>query len=410
MNSLANNSNGSVQGGVGPMQGGQGGLMQRAELYGAVDVQQIFADAKIIAAPAAPAALAAPHRTLASITPYDKSVTIREKLKQSGLQHFLDLAGVTEVRVNQPGTIITESADGWARHSVPECDLRILKELANAAAIFNGGTALDINCPIKQVRLPDGQRGQIVIPPACQPDTVALTFRIPSSRRFTVNEYKQSGRLDKYRDVSIFREVPEGVHLQPFELELLTAREARDMVRFFELCIEYKLNICLSGGTGSGKTTFMKALADLVSIDTCIITIEDTHELDLPLHWNKVHLFYGDFVTPKQQLKNCMRMKPDRIFLTELRGDEAFDYIAALNTAHPGSLTTVHSNSPIEAYQRIATLIKQSDVGRSLDWNHLMREVTSSIDVVAQFSHTRMTQLYYDPVRKAKIMRGDKDV
>jgi type IV secretion system protein VirB11 len=121
-------------------------------------------------------------------------------------------------------------------------------------------------------------------------------------------------------------------------------------------------------------------------------------------------LFYGDFVTPKQQLKNCLRMKPDRIFLTELRGDEAFDYIAALNTGHPGSLTTAHANGPLEAYQRVATLVKQSEIGRMLDWNHIVREVTTSIDVMLQFSLTHMTQLYFDPVRKAKMMRGDKDV
>jgi type IV secretion system protein VirB11 len=385
--------------------------MQRAHIAVVGDRQAVFADAKIDVAQPAPQYVQRPaQKSLASADPYDKSITIREKLKQSGLQRFFDAPGITEVRVNQPGTIITESSDGWVAHPAPECDLRVLREIANAAAIYSGGTPLDINSPIKQVRLPDGQRGQIVIPPACQPDTVALTFRIASSERFSIEDYVNSSRLANYRDVSIFKTVPEGVHLQPFELELMEAREDRDMGRFFKLCIANKLNICLSGGTGSGKTTFMKALADLVPSDTCIITIEDTHELDLPLHWNKVHLFYGDFVTPKQQIKNCMRMKPDRIFLTELRGDEAFDYIAALNTGHPGSLTTVHSNSPLEAYQRIATLIKQSEVGRSLDWNHIMREVTSSIDVMVQFAHTKMTQLYYDPVRKAKLMRGDRDV
>jgi len=151
----------------------------------------------------------------------------------------------------------------------------------------------------------------------------------------------------------------------------------------------------------------MKALADLVPIGVMIITIEDVHELNLPFHWNKVHLFYGDYVTPTEALKSCMRMKPERIFLTELRGDEAWDYLSALNTDHPGSLTTVHANDPISAYQRIATLVKQSDVGQTLDWNHIVRQVTTTIDVMLYFSNTKMTQLYYDPVRKAKLMRGE---
>jgi type IV secretion system protein VirB11 len=341
---------------------------------------------------------------------YDKSVTLRSKLQQSGIQKHLDTPGVTEVVVNEPFKIITESPDGWTEHEAPNASLKLLSELANAAAIYQGGSGLNMTSPIKQVRLPDGQRGQVVITPACLPGTVALTFRIASNDRYTLDDYIKSGRLTKFRDVSISQDVPHDIHLEDFELEMLDAKNARDMQRFFELCVEHKLNVCMAGGTGSGKTTFMKALADMVPTTTRIVTIEDVHELSLPLHWNKVHLFYGDFVSPKEQLKNCMRMKPDRIFLTELRGDEAFDYIAALNTGHPGSLTTTHANSPLTAYQRIATLVKQSEIGQTLDWNYIVREVTTSIDVMIQFSRTKMTQLYFDPVRKAKLMRGDNNV
>jgi type IV secretion system protein VirB11 len=345
-----------------------------------------------------------------SVAPYDRSITVREKLKQSGIQQFLDQDGLTEVEINEPGIVFTESSAGRTRHVVPQCTLQLLRELANAASIFQGGTALDLRSPIKPVCLPDGQRGQLVIPPACPEGTVALTFRLGGGERYSLREYIDSGRLAGFRDVSIFREVQAGVHLQDFEREILEAKNARDMERFFRLCIEHDLNICMSGGTGSGKTTFMKALGDLVPADTRIITIEDVHELTLPLHDNKVHLFYGDFVTAREALKSCMRMKPDRIFLTELRGDEAFDYIAALNTGHPGSLTSTHANSPLATYSRVATLIKQSEIGMSLDWSHIYRQVVTSIDVVAQFSRTFMTELYYDPVRRAKMMRGDSDV
>ena len=410
MNSPVSNFSGSAQLDQGHAQGGAAGSQQRAPLDLPGDRTIIFADAKIgaVAKPYQPPTPSV--RALESRGTFDKSVTVREKLKQSGLQRYFDMPGVTDVRVNQPGTIIIETSEGWKAHAAPECNLQILRELANAASIFNGGTPLDEESPIKSVRMPDGQRGAISIFPACERDTVAMVFRIASSQRFSIDDYIRTNRLSNFLDVSTFKEVPDDVHLRPFERDLLTAKNSRDMRRFFELCIQHKLNICLSGGTGSGKTTFMKALADLVPSHTCIITIEDNHELDLPLHWNKVHLFYGDFVTPKQQLKNCMRMKPDRIFLTELRGDEAFDYIAALNTGHPGSLTTAHANDPIGTFQRIATLIKQSEVGRMLDWNHIVRDVTCSLDVVAQFEHTKMTQLYFDPVRKAKMMRGDKDV
>jgi type IV secretion system protein VirB11 len=347
---------------------------------------------------------------LCNVTPYDKSVTLREKLRLSGIQHFLDQPWITEVVVNEPGTVITESPAGWAAHSVPQCTLQILKQLANAASIFHDGTAPDVRSPIKSVRLPDGQRGQVVIPPACLPDTVGLTIRLGGNGRYSIDDYLATGRLADFRDVAVFKTVPDNVHLQDHELILLEAKAARDLKRFFELCIEHKLTICISGSTGSGKTTFMKALCDMMPTNIRIITLEDVHELSLPLHWNKFHLFYSDYVSPKEALKSCMRMKPDRIFLTELRGDEAFDYLAALNTDHPGSLTTTHANNPLAAYERIATLVKQSEVGQGLDWKHIMREVTTSIDVVVQFSNTKMTQLYYDPVRRTKMMRGDNDV
>jgi type IV secretion system protein VirB11 len=345
-----------------------------------------------------------------NVAPYDKSVTLREKLKQAGIQQFLEQEGLTEVEINEPGIIFTESSAGRTRHLVPQCTLQLLRELANAASIFHGGTALDLRAPIKPICLPDGQRGQLVIPPACPEGTVALTFRLGGGQRYSLREYIDSGRLADFKDVSVFHEIPAGVHLQDFEHEILVTKNARDMERFFKLCIEHNLNLCMSGGTGSGKTTFMKALSDLVPVDTRIITVEDVHELTLPRHENKVHLFYGDFVTARDALRSCMRMKPDRIFLTELRGDEAFDYIAALNTGHPGSLTSTHANGPLATYSRVATLIKQSEIGMSLDWSHIYRQVVTSIDVVAQFSRTFMTELYYDPVRRAKMMRGDTDV
>lgn len=345
-----------------------------------------------------------------NVAQYDKSVTVREKLKQAGIQIFLDRTDLTEVTVNYPGVVFTESPAGWTKHLVPQCTLQLLRELANAASIYHGGTPLDLRSPMKRVKLPDGQRGILLIPPACMDNTVSLTFRIGFDQRFPIVSYEESGRFSTFKDFSVFRTVPDDVHLQDFEIELLAAKEARDMLRFFQLCIDQQLTICIAGGTGSGKTAFTKALSDLVPSDTRIITIEDVHELDLPLHENKVHLFYGDFVSPKDALASCMRMKPDRIFLTELKGDEAFDFIVSLNTGHPGALTTVHANSPLAAYHRIATLIKQSEVGQSLGWDNIMRDVTTSIDVLVQFSRTRMTGLYYDPVRRAKMLRGDRDV
>ena len=167
------------------------------------------------------------------------------------------------------------------------------------------------------------------------------------------------------------------------------------------------LAINLLGSPGSGKTTFTKAVCDLVPVETRIITIEDTAELDLPNHANRVHLFYKD-VSPKDLLKSCMRMKPDRIFLTELRGEEAFDYLMALNTGHGGSITTVHANDCNSAYYRVGSLIKQSDIGQKLDFEYIMSEVYTTLDVMMFLSHTYVREIAYDPIRKYRLLKGKK--
>lgn len=353
-------------------------------------------------------------------------------LKQSGLQQYFDSDAYTEVVVNRPYEIWTESSEGWVRHDAPQLDYPTCQKIANIFAIFNKMQISREN-PICSGVMPEGQRGQVVIPSACERDTVSIVVRRPSNTRFTLDDYVNTGRLSKWHDVSNFKtaqtalpdelrqdavkhqsridelnnklKIPDDVHLQLFELEMLDAKARRDMSRFVQLAVEHKQNICLIGATGSGKTTFTKAVCDLVPTDTRIITIEDTHELDLPNHPNRVHLFYKD-VTPKDLLKSCMRMKPDRIFLTELRGDEAFDYLMALNTGHAGSITTVHANDCASAYYRVGSLIKQSDVGQKLDFEYIMNEVFTTLDVMMFLNHTYVKEVAYDPVRKYRLLKG----
>ncbi|MCL2635135.1 MAG: P-type DNA transfer ATPase VirB11 [Betaproteobacteria bacterium] len=343
----------------------------------------------------------------AVLVKYDRSVTVRDLLRTTGIQEYMDRPGITEVVVNHPGEVLTEGADGWQAHQEPRiASFDKLMELANALAIFND-THISDSQPIKSLVLPDGQRGQVVIPPATTAQTLSLTIRIPSTIRFTIDDYIRSGRLANFRDVSDHLVCPDDIPLLDWEKDLLQLKAERDMAAFWQAAINNKLNIVLVGGTGSGKTTFTKAIADLVPTHTRIVTLEDTHELDLPKHPNKKHLFYGKSdVTPKTLIASCMRMKPDRVFLTELRGDETWDYLSLLNTGHPGSITTVHANDCRSAFYRIGTLIKQSPVGQTLDFNYIMREVMTTLDVIAYFSHTKMTQLYFDPVQKYLLQRG----
>jgi type IV secretion system protein VirB11 len=200
--------------------------------------------------------------------------------------------------------------------------------------------------------------------------------------------------------------VPKGVSLEPFELEMMAAKKSGDVKTLLELAVARRLNIVLAGGTGSGKTTLNKAISDLVPTHERIGTIEDTPELSLPNHPNHVHMFFSDALPAKELVKSTLRMKFDRVFLAELRGDETWDYLTLLNTGTPGGITTVHCNDSRSASTRIATLIKQSTVGQTLDWQFLLDQVRMTVDLVLFMHEKRLTEVYFDPVLKWQLMGG----
>lgn len=366
---------------------------------------------------------------------FNNSTVLRGLLQEAGIQQFLDNDNLTEIVINRPREIWTESSEGWQKHEMPDLDFGTLKKMVNVFAIYNNLEISEAN-PICSGVMPDGQRGQAVIPSACERGTVSFVVRRPSNTRFKLGDYIKTDRLSRWVDKSTFETagdmllpenvakkesqergeilslskslgIPDDVHLELFELQMLKAKDERDIETFINLAVLNKQNFVLVGGTGSGKTTFTKAICDIVPLDTRIITIEDTAELDLPHHPNKVHLFYKD-VSAKELLKSCLRMKPDRIFLTELRGDEAWDYLSALNTGHAGSITTVHANDCASAYYRVGSLIKQSEVGQKLDFEYVMNEVFTTLDVIMYMEHTFVTEIAFDPVRKFRLQKGKK--
>ncbi|MBR3424518.1 MAG: Flp pilus assembly complex ATPase component TadA, partial [Neisseriaceae bacterium] len=194
--------------------------------------------------------------------------------------------------------------------------------------------------------------------------------------------------------------------ISEWQLQMIEAKNKKDMATFFNLAALHHCNICMVGGTGSGKTTFTKAVADLIDHETRIITIEDTHELDLPYHKNHAHLFYNETCPAKKIIAACMRLKPDRIFLTELRGDETWDYLSSLNTGHAGGLTSVHANDTRSAFYRITQLAKESETGQRMDNDFILNTVKSTIDIACFFQRTKMTELYFDPVAKIQAANG----
>lgn len=332
------------------------------------------------------------------ISRVDRSLSVRELMRKYGITEALT-ENITEFAVNKPGSHWVEDSNGWREIENEALSIVNLQGLATAIAVFNQ-KPLDRDNPIASLTLPDGERCQIVLPPACEDGTVNMTIRKPSSSRFSLADYAKSGRLNPLL-TSLSDEI------QPWETQLLDFAKNGDFEQFFALAVEHHLNIVTVGGTGSGKTTFSKCLIDLYPTWRRMFTVEDAHELTTPRHPNSVHLFFSPAISAKSILASCMRMKPDHLFVAELRGDETWDYLMALKSGHSGSVTSIHANDCRGALYKIGSYIKQSEVGQTLDFDYIMQEVKTTIDVVVYFDKTYLKELYYDPINKLKILRGD---
>ena len=331
----------------------------------------------------------------------DKSTTIRDFLKMSGLQEILDLEGLTELAINEPYTVWFDRGNDWESKKLPLLDYKLCMDVAKTLAVFAGLTIpLGEGNPVASVILPDGERGQVAVPPATKTGIVSMTFRKPSTSRFTLEDYEKTGRFDKYQEMQL-----KSLELTSTQQTLIELKESGRITEFFKLAVTGYMNILLVGGTGSGKTTVMKAMVDCYPKESRLFTIEDVHELNLPNHPNHLNLFYKQGgLTPKQIIESCMRMKPDHVLLAELRGDEAWTYLEMLNTGHQGSITTIHANDCRSAPARLAGLVKQSEVGQTLEMDHILKTIKTSIDVIAFFDKTQLTELYFNPVLKNKLL------
>lgn len=309
-------------------------------------------------------------------------------------------AAVTELAIVRPSEVFVRVRRSWERHDMPELTEEHLGNLAKVLAVFNG---YDPATPILSVQFPDGERGQIVRPPACIDGTFSVNIRKHSMVVKTLEDLTTEGAFASWKDVSHASGVQSAQPDLPAEdQELLSLKNSGDIPGFLEAAIHHRRNILVSGATNAGKTTFARSLIERVPTATRVLTIEDTHELFLPNHPNRVHLLYAKNPGPGQIsaamcVESAMRMTPDRIFLAELRGDETWEYLQALNTGHPGSISTTHANSPWDAFMRLALLIKSSESGRGLDLPAIQAYLLSTIHIVLGFENFALKELYFDP-------------
>jgi type IV secretion system protein VirB11 len=320
-----------------------------------------------------------------------------------GIRDFMLSPDVTEICINRPGEIYLENRSGWQRVEVPS--LTAARALQFCTTVVNesntGQRITDVN-PVVSLTFPTGQRAQFVIPPAVEAGQVSITIRLPAKQTRTLGEYQQEGFFDQLLDETA------GISLQ--DKELLALRSAHRYADFFRQAVIHKKNIVVSGATGSGKTTFMKSLVHHIPPDERLVTIEDARELfiDQP---NAVHLLYSKGgqstanITAKSCMEACLRMKPDRIILAELRGDESFYFIRNCASGHPGSITSCHSGSIAQTWDQLALMVKASSEGAGLEFATIKRLLMMTIDIVVHIkSHSGrryITGIDYDPGRHA---------
>lgn len=318
-----------------------------------------------------------------------------------GIRDYLADPDVTEICINRPGEIWVESRQGWSRTDVPTLTFERARQFCTAVVNeSNTGQRITDTDPVVSLTFPTGQRAQFVIPPACDAGKVSITIRLPSRHTKTLEAYKADGFFDRILE--------EGAGLAEHDRELLALRAARDYAAFFERAVQLKKNIVVAGATGSGKTTFMKSLVNHIPPDERLVTIEDARELfiDQP---NVVHLLYSkggqstSNVTAKSCMEACLRMKPDRIILAELRGDESFYFIRNCASGHPGSITSCHAGSTAQTWDQLALMVKASSEGSGLEFAVIKRLLMMTIDIVvhikAHAGRRYITGIDFDPQR-----------
>lgn len=290
---------------------------------------------------------------------------------------------VTDIYVNAPGELWAESlGGGLERHVMPELTDALLMRLARQIAAFTH-QGVNREHPILSATLPGGERVQVVAPPATR-GGVAFAIRKQVVADMALVDYANSGAFAALSSAASPRAA--------LDAELQAKLDAGDISGLLSAAVCGRRNILVSGGTSTGKTTFLNALIREIPQEERLIFIEDTPELNLR-HPNGLGLLavrsaLGEAAVSAEDLLNAsLRLRPDRIILGELRGPEAYTFLRAVNTGHPGSMTTVHADTPERAIEQIALLVLQG--GTRLRREDVVHYVRSTIDVYVQLSRTQ---------------------
>jgi len=286
---------------------------------------------------------------------------INDVLGLGPLEQLLNDPAITEIMINGPRQIYIEQAGKLTLSSVSfESNAQLLQVIDRVVSSI--GRRVDESSPMVDARLKDGSRVNVIIPPLAL-NGPTMTIRKFSAERLNVDDL--------------------------IRFETMT----REMAEFLRACVRARLNILVSGGTGSGKTTTLNVVSSFIPDDERIITVEDAAELQLhqdhvvTLESRPSNVEGRGRISIRDLVINCLRMRPDRIVVGECRGGEALDMLQAMNTGHDGSLTTVHANNPRDTMNRLETLVLMA--GAELPSRAIREQIASAIDIVVQQARLR---------------------
>lgn len=317
---------------------------------------------------------------MAEPVPAEDGVYLRKFL--SPIQPFLMQDGVSEVCVNRPGECWVEEqgARGMVRKEIPALTERSLTQLARQIAATSH-QEVNQRKPLLSAALPTGERIQIVLPPAAL-DGGGFSIRRQVVQHLTLDDYAARGAFK-----SVHLTAPD--HRSPLDLRLAELLAAHDWEAFLSAAVAGRKNMLIVGGTSTGKTTFFNAVARAIPAEERLLSIEDTPELELPQP-NTFRLLASKGgqglakVSIQDLLEASLRLRPDRILLGELRGAEAYTFLQAVNTGHPGSISTLHADSPRAAFERLALMVMQANLG--LGRAEILEYIRSVVEVIVQLT------------------------
>ena len=295
------------------------------------------------------------------------------------IQSFLDDPAVTEVMVNNPETIYIERGGRLFTTDRRFLDERHLLRIIDKI-VSRVGRRIDEASPMVDARLPDGSRVNAIVAP------LAINGPMLTIRKFATEPYGAD-------DLIAFGTMNE--HL----------------AEFLDACVRGRMNILISGGTGTGKTTLLNVVSQYIPDDERIITVEDAAELQLHqphvlrLESRPPNIEGTGQVAIRDLVRNTLRMRPDRIIVGEVRGGEALDMLQAMNTGHDGSLSTVHSNSPRDALSRVETMVLMA--GFDLPMRAIREQAASAFDLLVHLARLRDGSRRVVKVSEVEGMEGD---